>query len=76
MVAWIKTPTGANYKRVLQLEALFIDAKTCIFIGARTWSLGYQPSALKLFNMTKVDNKLENWSQMQGILQLEQLLLV
>ena len=35
MLVWVRTTSGATCKGVLQLEATFIDAKTCISTGTR-----------------------------------------
>ena len=40
MLALVRTPSGATYKGVLQLEASFIDVKTCISTRTRTWVFG------------------------------------
>ena len=46
MLAWVRTPSGATCKGVLQLEATFIDVKNVSPPGLEPGSLEYRSNAL------------------------------
>ena len=58
MLSYVRTPSGATFKCVLQLEATFILVKRCISTKTRTQAFGITSALSTKLRRHEMDNML------------------